>query len=78
MHVHLHPQTQKMCGLHLGDESFYFSSLPFGIPTGQPLKNFLKGFFFKFFHSPQRLSRIEFRFNYTPPPTSRSELFIYR
>ena len=34
MHVHLHPQSQKMCGLHLGEEKFYFSSLPFGIPTG--------------------------------------------
>lgn len=35
MHVHLHRESRKLCGFHLGDEEFYFNSLPFGIPTGK-------------------------------------------
>ena len=41
MHVHLHRETRKLCGFHIGDENYYFNSLPFGIPTGRLIKFFI-------------------------------------
>ena len=40
MHVHLHPETRKLCGFHVGTEKYYFNCLPFGIPTGKLIINF--------------------------------------
>ena len=40
MHVHLHRESRKLCGFHVGGERYYFNCLPFGIPTGK-LKNHL-------------------------------------
>ena len=34
MHVNLHPHSQQLCGIHLGDEHFVFNSMPFGLTTG--------------------------------------------
>ena len=42
MHVHLHRDSRKLCGFHLGDEKYYFNSLPFGIPSGRVNKIFKK------------------------------------
>ena len=34
MHINLHPQSQRLCGIHLGDEEYVFNSMPFGLTTG--------------------------------------------
>ena len=34
LHIFLHPSSQKLCGMHLGNEKFVFTSMPFGVTTG--------------------------------------------
>ena len=32
LHVGLHPESQKLAGIHVGQEEFAFRAMPFGIP----------------------------------------------